>query len=316
MNLDRAWARRPCLTRHAPSQMLKSFAFFACLMPHPRAAGRPAPCSFATVTWMPRVSPSEGPLAMTPWTTVPAFVLGITFAAGTASLVNHHTALKRTEAARVALEQSDREKGQRLLADTAEIDRLSAELIALEEKAGAAEATRTELAELRKEKEETDARSALLDDFVKKFKSMIDAGHLSIDVMRGRIVLALQSEVLFDTAKAEITPEGRATLAEIARTLKTVRGRKFQVAGHTDTLPIHSAEFPSNWELSSARAVEVVKWLVAEGVPPAMLSATGYGEFEPAAKNTRSAQRAKNRRIEITLEPNIASLAAIPQLKM
>ncbi len=250
------------------------------------------------------------------WTTVPAFVLGITFAAGSASLVNHRTALKRTEAARLDLERSDHEKGEKLLADTAEIDRLGQQVKSLEDKAGSVEATRTELAELRKEKEEADSRAALLDDFVKKFKTMIDAGHLSIDVKRGRIVLALQSEVLFDTAKAEITPEGKATLAEIARTLKTVRGRKFQVGGHTDTLPIHSPEFPSNWELSSARAVEVVKLLVGEGVPPAMLSATGYGEFEPAARNTHSAQRAKNRRIEITLEPNIASLAGIPQLKM
>ncbi len=172
-----------------------------------------------------------------------------------------------------------------------------------------------QLEELRKQKAAADARAALFNDFLAKFRKMIDAGKVSIHVRHGRIVLTLKNDVLFDEGKTDLKPEGMKALAEIAQTLKTVSGRSFQVAGHTDNLPIKKPEFPSNWELSTARAVVVVKFLQKEGMSANVISAAGYGEWDPVAPNTDAPTRAKNRRIEITLVPNIGELITSPELK-
>jgi chemotaxis protein MotB len=144
---------------------------------------------------------------------------------------------------------------------------------------------------------------------------MIDAGRVSIHVRHGRIVLSLRNDVLFDEGKTDLKPAGKQALADVAQALRTVSSRSFQVAGHTDNLPIKSKEFPSNWELSTARAVVVVKFLSQQGVNPSALSAAGYGEFDPVAANTDAANRTKNRRIEISLVPNIEELISLPELK-
>ena len=172
-----------------------------------------------------------------------------------------------------------------------------------------------QLEELRKQKAAAEARARLFNDFIAKFRKMIDAGKVSIHVRRGRIVLTLHNDVLFDEGKTELKPAGTAALAEIAQTLKTVNNRSFQVSGHTDNLPIKKPEFPSNWELSTARAVVVVKFLQKEGVSPNVLSAAGYGEWDPVAPNSDAATRTKNRRIEIALVPNIEELISSPELK-
>jgi len=172
-----------------------------------------------------------------------------------------------------------------------------------------------QLEELRKQKAAADARAALFNQFIAKFKKMIDAGKVSIHVRHGRIVLTLHNDVLFDEGKTDLKPDGKTALAEIAQALKTVSGRSFQVAGHTDNLPIKKPEFPSNWELSTARAVVVVKFLQKEGVSAGVLSAAGYGEWDPVAPNSDATNRAKNRRIEITLVPNIEELISAPELK-
>jgi flagellar motor protein MotB len=172
-----------------------------------------------------------------------------------------------------------------------------------------------QLEELRRQKAAADARAAQFNEFVAKFKKMIDAGRVSIHVRHGRIVLSLKNDVLFDEGKTDLKPDGKQALTEIAQTLKTVGGRSFQVAGHTDNLPIKSREFPSNWELSTARAVVVVKFLSQAGVNPAVLSAAGYGEFDPMAPNNDPPNRSKNRRIEISLVPNIEELISLPELK-
>jgi chemotaxis protein MotB len=92
-------------------------------------------------------------------------------------------------------------------------------------------------------------------------------------------------------------------------------GRKFQVAGHTDNVPIDRAKFASNWELSTARAVAVVHFLVAHGVPAEALSAAGYGEFAPLVANDSAEHKAKNRRIEISLVPAMDELVNLPDVK-
>ena len=140
---------------------------------------------------------------------------------------------------------------------------------------------------------------------------MIDAGHLKVTTRHGRVVLQLHNDVLFDTGEADVKPAGKQALAEVAATLRGVGAKRFQVAGHTDTAPISSDKkklFPTNWELSTARAISVVKLLTSEGVDPANLSAAGYGPYDPVATNGTPDGMAKNRRIEITLVPNVASL--------
>jgi chemotaxis protein MotB len=171
------------------------------------------------------------------------------------------------------------------------------------------------LEELRKAQAAAEARAQLFRQFVQKFKSMIDAGQLKIATRNGRLVLQLSNDVLFDSGQTAIKPAGRDALLQVARILVTVPGRTFQVGGHTDNLPIQTPRFPSNWELSTARAVEVVKLLVAQGVDPKVLSAAGYGEFDPVAGNEAPDGRAKNRRIEIALQPNLDELVAAPPVQ-
>ena len=196
-----------------------------------------------------------------------------------------------------------------------QIDDLKTKLAEAESKADAtSQATRGELEELRRQKAAAEERAKLFEEFIAKFKKMIDAGKLAITVRHGQIVLALGTDILFDTGKTEIKPEGQAALAEVADALKTVGGRRFQVSGHTDTLPIKTKEFPSNWELSTARAVAVVKLLLERGVKADSLSAAGYAEFDPSTSNANERGRAKNRRIEIVVVPNIEELVKMPEL--
>jgi chemotaxis protein MotB len=140
---------------------------------------------------------------------------------------------------------------------------------------------------------------------------MIDAGHLKVTTRHGRVVLQLRNDVLFDTGEAEVKPDGKAAIEEVATTLRSVGGKRFQVAGHTDNQPIVTKKkelYPTNWELSAARAISVVKLLVAHGVDPGMLSAAGYAAFDPVASNATPDGQAKNRRIEITLVPHVSEL--------
>jgi len=210
------------------------------------------------------------------------------------------------------------DKQKKLDADEAQIAQLQSDLAACTGKAPPPDRSAelsAQLDELRKQKAAADARAALFNEFVSKFKKMIDAGKVRISVRRGRIVLSLHNDVLFDEGKTDLKPDGKKALAEIGQTLKTVSARLFQVAGHTDNFPIKNKDFASNWELSTARAVVVVKFLAAQGVNPSVLSAAGYGEFDPVGANADAGGRAKNRRIEISLVPNIEELISIPELK-
>ncbi len=117
-----------------------------------------------------------------------------------------------------------------------------------------------------------------------------------------------QSEVLFASGSATIGEEGREQLAQLARTLREIAATipselewVLRVDGHTDRAPIATAAFPSNWELSTARAVSVVKFLIAQGIPPDRLAATGFGEFQPLDPGGDEIAYRRNRRIEFKL---------------
>jgi chemotaxis protein MotB len=117
-----------------------------------------------------------------------------------------------------------------------------------------------------------------------------------------------QSELLFPTASATLVPAGQQQLAQLAATLKSATARipedidwVLRVDGHTDLRPINTVRFPSNWALSSERALSVVEFLVSQGIPPKRLVAAGFAEFHPLDKATTPEALARNRRIEIKL---------------
>ena len=113
--------------------------------------------------------------------------------------------------------------------------------------------------------------------------------------------LRFEDGVLFDFGRAEISAEGYAVLDKLAGGLKKML-YPIRVEGHTDNVPIHTRQFPSNWELSTARAVNVVKYFADTGrIDPQRLSAVGYGESKPLVASDSPQQRAKNRRVENVL---------------
>lgn len=173
--------------------------------------------------------------------------------------------------------------------------------------------TRKQLDELKKQQAAAEARVQQFQELVRKFQKLADAGKLKVVMRQGRMIIELPTDVLFDSGKSEVRKAGRATILEVGRVLASMPDRSFQVAGHTDNVKISTARFPSNWELSTARAVEVLKILIDAKMKPANLSAAGYGEFDPIGANNSDANKQKNRRIEITLVPNLEEFVKLPE---
>jgi chemotaxis protein MotB len=171
---------------------------------------------------------------------------------------------------------------------------------------------RLKLDEMKRQQASAEQRAAQFRDLAARFQKMTDAGRLKVVLRNGQMLLELPNDVLFDSGKTALKDVGRTTLAEVAQVLRTMPDRKFTVAGHTDDVKIQSAKFPSNWELSTARAVEVVKLLVADGMAPQSLAAAGFGEFAPVAANDTPDNKARNRRCEIILEPNLEEFIKVP----
>ena len=160
----------------------------------------------------------------------------------------------------------------------------------------------------------TRARAALFRTMLDRFRAMIDAGQLRVQVARNRMVVALPEAVLFDTGRAELRASGQLVLDQIASVLSTM-DRDFQVAGHTDDVPIHTARFASNWELSTARATTVARYLLERGMSPAHLSAAGYADVQPVGANDTPEGRRQNRRIELVLLPALDELPDLSALR-
>jgi chemotaxis protein MotB len=195
---------------------------------------------------------------------------------------------------------------EELSVSKAELDKLRETLGITQEELSASKA---EIAMLSKIEAETKRRNEIYAQFVDRLQSMIDGGQLTVSIDAGRIVINLPDNVLFNSASASLNSEGREALSQIGGVLKNFSDRRFQVEGHTDNVPIKSARFPSNWELSTARALAVVHLLTDMGVTPENLSAAGFGEFRPRADNETDEGRKLNRRIEIVMLPNLDILS-------
>lgn len=176
-------------------------------------------------------------------------------------------------------------------------------------------ATEAELEELRKQREAAEKRLAAFNSLNEKLRSLIDAGELEVHMRNGLPVIALPSEVLFASGKAELAKKGEKALTKVGAALAELPNQRIQVAGHTDNMPIgEKLQWTDNWELSAARALTVTRFLIAQGVTPNNLSAAGHGEFDPTASNDSAGGRKKNRRIELILLPDLTEITPIQQV--
>ena len=175
------------------------------------------------------------------------------------------------------------------------LDSLSADRDALAKRLGA---TKKEIAELRKARQAAEARSKVFKDLMKRLQSMISSGKLKVEIRKGRMIVKMSDKILFDPAKTKLKDDGKEALKQLAAVFKDIGNRDFLVAGHTDNVPIKTRKFPSNWDLSAARAVEVVKFLQNEGVDPKHLGAAGFSEHDPVGDNSLDDGRRANRRID------------------
>ncbi len=131
---------------------------------------------------------------------------------------------------------------------------------------------------------------------------------IDVKVVNQRVVIEMRETILFPSAQAALTPSGAKVLAVLEPALASVDAR-IDVEGHTDTLPIATDRFPSNWELSTARATAVARALIAEGLPPGRLRAIGYADTAPRATNATAEGRALNRRVRLVLVPGTGGAA-------
>jgi len=155
---------------------------------------------------------------------------------------------------------------------------------------------------IRDAQESIKAREALIGSLKKE----IDAGNVKISQMNDQLSVQIVSKILFPSGSDKVTGEGKSVLKKVSQTLKDVVQNKIRVEGHTDNVPIGPGlanKFPSNWELSTARATQVVRYLSQEKVDPKNLLAVGMAEYTPIASNDSPDGRQKNRRIEIILTP-------------
>lgn len=175
--------------------------------------------------------------------------------------------------------------------------------------------TRAALAAAAEREREAARRVAEFKDMLARFKELIDAGKLQVRVVDGRMVLTLPMDILYPSGSAKLAKEGREALMEVGRLLATIPDRRFQVEGHTDDVPIRTAAYPSNWELAAARALGVVRALLEGGVAPERVSAASFSQYRPTAPNDGDPNRARNRRIEIVLVPDLTGLPGYDELK-
>lgn len=199
------------------------------------------------------------------------------------------------------------------------IDRLTAEMAAATKDKSRLQASVEDmsraLAELEKRRAEAEARVAEFKNLLTRFRALIDAGKLKVKIVDGRMVVVLATDILFASGSASLSKDGRGAITEVAQVLKTIPQRAFQVEGHTDTVPIATVQYPSNWELAAARAITVLKAMVDAGLPSERVSAASIGETRPVAPNDSPEGKAQNRRIEIIIVPDLSTLPGFEELK-
>lgn len=221
-------------------------------------------------------------------------------------------ALARAQADIVRIEKvlsdRDQEAGRTMTQMRQEADRLTAELQQVKEERAQLIAERDHLA-LEKDNREKELLAArdTYGELIDKMRSEISRGEVTISELQGKLTVNLVEKILFDSGSADIKSGGKEVLSKVGTILNEVEDKEIRVEGYSDNLPISprlKSIYPSNWELSSARAISVVQFLRNTlNVPGERLSASGFAEFRPIADNSTPEGRAQNRRIQIILAP-------------
>jgi len=155
--------------------------------------------------------------------------------------------------------------------------------------------------ERQKERESFEEVESLLES---KLRSQISSDDMSMQIKDSGLVIVLSDKILFDSGQAKIRKEAYPVLNEVASAIRTkVPGKNIGVSGHTDNVPVTKSKWGTNWELSTARATNVLRYLEKKGLSSRKLSATGYGKHRPVASNRTEAGKSKNRRVEIVVLP-------------
>jgi chemotaxis protein MotB len=209
-------------------------------------------------------------------------------ASGSASAREEITKLQKqaseleANAARIAREREQLRQEQSQLAATLEQERLAKE-------------------------EEIKRLTRTQEELSKSLQDEISKGNITIQQVRDRLTINMVDRVLFDSGQAQVKPAGVKVLKQVSDILRTVTDKQIRIEGHTDNVPISlklQGRFKTNWELSTARATTVVRYLIDQGsVDRQYLSAVGYADTHPLASNDSEEGRSSNRRIEIVLYP-------------
>ncbi|MFZ5895953.1 MAG: OmpA family protein [Myxococcota bacterium] len=185
------------------------------------------------------------------------------------------------------------------------------------------------LAEQRKALEEYARRTEQLDAIKKRFELLssklqkLTQLGLKVEVRNNRMLIQLPGDVLFDSGKDKLKPEGEKILLQIADVVgkdADLSKRRFQVAGHTDAKPLQGGQFKDNWGLSAMRARSVLMLLTTPpdkgggGLSPSNWSAAGYADTDPVSTNDTDEGRAKNRRVELVVQPDVAEMLNLQSL--
>ena len=228
------------------------------------------------------------------------------------ALVEENANLKSTlEASKGQLTKEVVELKNRISENKVKIKALEDELAARDKQIAE---FKTQIEQLSQEKEKAVKEKELAisnvkttyDSLVSELKHEIKVGEVQITQLKDKLTVNMVEKILFDSGSAVIKKNGKKVLERVADILKNVKGQQIKVEGHTDNVPIGPAlaeKFPTNWELSTARATTVVRYLAEKGVDAKYLSAEGYSEYRPVSPNDTDEGKSKNRRIEIVLIP-------------
>jgi chemotaxis protein MotB len=204
---------------------------------------------------------------------------------------------------------ADKEELDRILRSRS--DSLSQSIVELRRKIDDLDAENAKLKEenaslVKAREEQVQKVSSTYESLLEKMKSEISKGQVTISELKGKLTVNMVDSILFDSGKAEVKKGGLEILGKVISILKDVNDKSIRIEGHTDDVPISRAlarRYPTNWELSAARAINVARHLQEQGIDPGQLSAVAYGEWKPVATNDTAEGKAKNRRIEIILVP-------------
>ncbi len=162
------------------------------------------------------------------------------------------------------------------------------------------------VAQLQTKSQEVEKQSNTFQELLQEMKGEIAQGQIAITELKGKLTMDVVDKILFASGESAVKKEGLAVLKRVVDILKNVKDKNIRIEGHTDNIQITSRlakVYPTNWELSAARAINVTKYLQQQGIDAKILSATAFGEFQPLADNGTPEGRAKNRRIAIILLP-------------